>query len=121
MPPTNPALAAANAIIADARLTVLLEKLVATPSLQKRALANGPRVLQQHGIELHPEITAVFGAPPKRTPGKPGPGWEPFSIILTRCHTYYILDPKPPGRYQKQEICFGIEIRNNPPPGGPRG
>ena len=122
MPPRkNPVLAAANAFATDARLAALLDKLVVSPSLQKKALANPVGVLEGHGIDLPPELTARFGAPLRPRLGRPGPDWEPFSIILTRCYTVYVRDPAPPRAFRKETVCFGIEIRDNPVPGGPRG
>lgn len=119
-PRANPALSTAEAFASDARVTAILDQLVAKPSLQRQALAGPEKFLKRQGIDLPQSLTVKFGAQLKPKLERPTPDWFPFSIRLTRCRTFWIRDPKT-NRLRQETVCFGIEIMPNPVPGGPIG
>jgi hypothetical protein len=105
---TDPELAAAEGFAERPDVTALLGRLVRDPRLQAQATARPEAFLRRQGIELPDGLAVRFGPQLQPQRGKPGPDWQPFSIRLTRCRTFWV--GKPP---RKETICFGIEIVPN--------
>jgi hypothetical protein len=118
MSPRTPSMATAEEFASRGDVSQLLQRLVKTPSLQKAALAQPDAFLRKHGIDLPKGFDIRFGPQLKPRVGKPGPGWEPYSIRMTKCRTFWVQERnKPP---HQETVCFGFELIPNRPP-GPRG
>jgi hypothetical protein len=115
--PQTPLLSRAERFSSRGDLAALLQRLVKSPSLQKSALAKPGAFLRRQGIDLPEGLDIRFGRQLRPRVGKPGPGWEPFSIRMTHCHTVLVKDPETPGKPHLETVCFGFEIVPNPGPG----
>lgn len=99
----------------------LMDLLTATwrdPALGRRLEERPAELLKEFGVDVPKGLSVVpLGAGPI---GKPGPDFEPFTIRLSRCRTFYVREPGS-DRLTTETVCFGIEIVRNPVPGGPVG
>lgn len=94
----------------------LLDALLDDAELRGRAQRDAEEVLRDRGIRLPRGTRLMFSKQPR--PTRPEPGYQFFSIRLTRCRTVWRADePGEPPR--EQTICFGFEIIPHPLPGGP--
>lgn len=106
----------AEAFAGGEQMTRLLEALLDDPELSARAQREPEAVLRERRIRLPQGTRLKFARQPRLT--KPEPGYQFFSIRLTRCRTVWRSD-KPGEPPREQTICFGFEIIPHPLPGGP--
>jgi hypothetical protein len=108
----------ADAFATGPEMTGVLSGLLDDTELRARAERDPAVVLREAGIRLPKALGIKFAKQPKAS--RPVPGYEFFSIRLTRCRTVWVAD-EPGGKPKEQTVCFGFEIVPNPPPGGPIG
>jgi hypothetical protein len=102
---------AANALFESPEMSAVFDAVRRDPDLASRA-AEAPRdVLAEFGVEVPPGVDVrLIGL------SLPGPGWEPWSIRLTNCHSYWVRN-KETGKWEQVEVCFGWEAVPGKPPG----
>lgn len=87
-----------------------------SPKTWERAVANTHAFLERRGVKVPRGLQVKFG----RVPGldRPVPDYEFFTILLTRCRTYWVKKKDGPG-FQQVQVCLGFQIVPHPLPGGP--
>jgi hypothetical protein len=96
----------------------LLDALLDDDELRSRAQREPEAVLRERRIRAPRGTRVKFSRQPRLT--RPAPGFQFFSIRLTRCRTFW--RPDEPGQPPREvTICFGFEIVPHPLPGGPIG
>jgi hypothetical protein len=105
----------AVALVERPELHEALGELGRDPEALRRATDAPGKFLSSFGLKVPKGLGArIFALE------KPGPDWTPWSIRLSNCRSYWVRNSET-GKYERVEVCFGIEIFPNPVPGGPWG
>jgi hypothetical protein len=107
----------AAAFALSAKMVSALRAASAEPELWSQARRDSAGFLESRGVQVPKGFDLWFLDEPI---GMPGPDYEPFTIRLFNCRTYWTKKKNGPG-YEKSEICYGFEITAVPRPGGPIG
>lgn len=115
--PVSAGMDRAAAFAGSAKMASALRAASAEPERWKLARRDPAGFLESRGVRVPKGFDVSFL---DRPIGMPGPGYEPFTVRLFNCRTYWTKKKNQPG-YESVEICFGFEITAVPPPGGPMG
>lgn len=101
----------------SAKMVSALRAVSADPKLWNLARRDSAGFLESRGVRVPKGFDVSFLLKPT---AMPGPEYEPFTVRLFNCRTYWVKKKNEPG-YESAEVCFGFEITSGPMPGGPIG
>jgi hypothetical protein len=102
---------AAVALSESPEMSAAFDAVRRDPDLALKANDDPRGVLAQFGVDVPRGLDVrLLGL------SMPGPGWEPWSIRLTNCRSYWVRN-KETGKWEQVEVCFGWEIVPGRPPG----
>jgi hypothetical protein len=81
------------------------------------AMRDGNALLKENGIEVPDGLTVRFRASDELS--QPGPDWYPYTVRMFMCRKYWLQ--RPGEKPEEVSICWGFEIVETRPPGGPIG
>jgi len=110
----------AEALASDERLIMAFHAAADDTRERERALTDPLKFLMERKIEVPPELQLQFVD--IDFSGRPYPMGEFFSVVLTKCRTYWVRERDVDGKLGKWErvtVCFGLEIFPKAWPRGP--
>ncbi len=104
---------AAGSMMDSPEMAAAFDAVRRDPDLAQLAATNPMDVLLKFGVDVPKGIDVrLIGI------SMPGPDWEPWSIRLTNCRSYWVRNKD--GKWEQVEVCFGWEAVPGKDP-GPRG
>jgi len=106
--PIHESLDRATAFSDSPGFVAAFQRATKNPELRDQAVADARHYLESMGVRVPPDLVVTFTS--QFPLGKPGPGFESFTVQATRCRSYWIKKLKGVG-YELVQLCLGFEIR----------